>query len=142
MANSYLSSPAIRRIATVSAAALIVLGAGIFFQIKCGSNNNTICQQWSTSDGRQKAYMTSSGSLTLSGTLIGRTSISGAILYGYGGGFAVNGASLKMRGNISGSTLVIDNIAPVANGTVLCKKANGAIGYCSDSITDVECTCN
>lgn len=138
MANSFILPPSIGRVATVAAAAIITLGVGIALQIKCGSNDNSVCQRWTTQDGRSKAVMTSSGNLTIQGTF------SGAVLFGYGGRFSVNEVvdQVKMRGTISGTSLRSDNLTPQLDGTILCKKANGAIGYCSVSVIGVVCTCN
>lgn len=114
--SEFISSPSgISRRAVTVTAALLILGAAIVFRVRCGASNNTICQKWETREGVTKAYMTSSGSLALSGTLL-------------------------VKGNISGATILI-NGAPA--GQTLCKLASGAIGQCT-SVVGVGggCTCS
>lgn len=60
--------PFIRRRPAISAAAAVILTTGVFFVVQAGSNSDSIAQQWTTSDGRSRAHMTGSGSLTASGT--------------------------------------------------------------------------
>lgn len=70
MGGIFFGSPAaIARTAVSALAVLITLATGIYFNIKAPDNNNSIVQEWSAKDGRDMAYMTSSGALTASGAM-------------------------------------------------------------------------
>ncbi len=112
--STYLApaSQGIFRSATSLAMALITLAAGVYFGIKAGSNNNAVIQQWMTQDGRPVMTVTSSGSLTGSG-------------------------SLRMRGSLSGSTLNVDNTVRFGSGIIVRRTQN--IGWSIVSSANQAC---
>lgn len=99
------------------------------------SNNNTNSAFWTTQDGRVTARMTSSGSLTASGTIMARTSFSGSQLKINGaslnyitgnvriGNTGTPKATLDVVGTISGSSLNVSNNI-TASGSLSVEGAN------------------
>jgi len=66
----FVFAPGIKRRPAAAAASLIILTAGVFFAVRAATSNDTLVQKWEDSNSKMVAKMTSSGSLTLSGTFI------------------------------------------------------------------------
>ncbi len=72
--------PSVARTAGITAMATILVSVGAYFVVRGTSANNNIIQQWESptfshgsgavTGGQLKAYMTSSGSLVMSGALV------------------------------------------------------------------------
>lgn len=133
MSDSISSPYGINHTAITIAAALIVLGTAIVFRVQSGCNNNCYVQKWEkhnvagVSTGVTIAYMTSSGNLVLSGTLVEQGAIgAGAAItqsaadarYVNTSGDTMTGA-LKVRANLSGSTLNVDGTTRFASGVII-----------------------
>jgi len=108
-----------RRAASVVAVTSTIVGV-TFMIVKltpAGADvtKNIIC--WSNS-GSTVACIRETGQLNLSGSLISKDTLSGATIFG-------------------------SKLSPATDGDILCKKDDGEIGYCSGSITGVNCSsCN
>ncbi len=70
MSNEFFAPNSLRRRIISAVAGTVILAAGIIFTIQAGSNNNSVIQNLKTQDGRSIYTVTSSGSVTQSGTLV------------------------------------------------------------------------
>jgi len=64
----FVFSPGIKRRPAAQAASLMILTVGVFMAIRAPTSNDTVVGQWQRSDAVVVAEMTSSGSLTMSGS--------------------------------------------------------------------------
>lgn len=71
----FTAAAGIARRVTIAAAGTVILASGLAFIVKAGTNNNAPAIVVQTQDGRNRATLTGSGQLTMSGQLMLRNTL-------------------------------------------------------------------